>query len=330
LGPCHPVKPFSFSRGDWSSGCYVQDHLPCETVALGVFAMKQKFLHCTEGKTLAPTIIHDDELDPGRSIESYTAGIRSDLRKIQSRNWWSWSNMLVVVLLLTAAVLSFSIPTLLEGSLDFFQLNLNLAMRGLVALVLLFSVYSLWQQLRIKNLCREIQEKQASAETLYKLAMFDPLTGLYNRRFAEPRIEAEVLRCERKGSSLTLLIMDLDRFKQINDQYGHPAGDVVLRTFADHLRSAIRGTDLAARLGGDEFLLLLPDCDVQQLHRVLARLVNLKVEVSGKTLPISFSAGWHEFERGQSADDLFEAADHALYENKKTSPTRALANALQA
>ena len=55
--------------------------------------------------------------------------------------------------------------------------------------------------------------------------MFDPLTGLYNRRFAEPRIEAEVLRCERKGTSLTLLVLDLDRFKKINDEYGHPAGE---------------------------------------------------------------------------------------------------------
>jgi diguanylate cyclase (GGDEF)-like protein len=261
----------------------------------------------------------------GESIEAYTAEIQAGLRKIQSRNWWSWSNMVVVVLLLTCAIISFTLPTLLRSD-DFAELNLNLAMRGLVGLVLIFSLYSLWQQVRIKGLCDEIQVKQASAETLYKLAMFDPLTGLYNRRFAEPRIEAEVLRCERKGTSLTLLILDLDRFKQINDRHGHPAGDVVLRSFADHIRKAIRGSDLAARLGGDEFMLLLPECDVNQLQNVLSRLVGCQAQVDGKPMTISFSAGWREYERGQKPFDLLEAADKALYESKRASHNGKFAN----
>jgi diguanylate cyclase (GGDEF)-like protein len=254
----------------------------------------------------------------GESIETYTAAIQLSLRKIQSRNWWSWSNMVVVVLLLTGAIVSFTLPTLLQTD-DFSQLNLNLAMRGLIGLVLIFSIYSLWQQVRIKGLCDEIQVKQASAETLYKLAMFDPLTGLYNRRFAEPRVETEVMRCERKGTSLTVLILDLDRFKRINDQHGHPAGDIVLRFFADRLRKAIRASDLAARLGGDEFMLLLPECDQEQLQSVLARLADLSVEIDGKPMSISFSAGWREYERGQKPYDLLEAADKALYANKRAS-----------
>jgi diguanylate cyclase (GGDEF)-like protein len=257
--------------------------------------------------------------NPGESIEAYTAAIQADLRKIQHRNWWSWSNMVVVVLLLTCAVVSFALPSILQSDETITRLNFTLAMRGLVGLVLIFSLYSLWQQIRIKGLCDEIQVKQASAETLYKLAMFDPLTGLYNRRFAEPRIEAEVLRCERKDSSLTLLVLDLDRFKQINDQYGHPAGDTVLRCFADRLRGAIRGSDLAARLGGDEFMVLLPDCDVRQLQIVLARLMDLKVDIGSERIPISFSVGWKEYERGQKPYDLLEAADRALYESKRAS-----------
>jgi diguanylate cyclase (GGDEF)-like protein len=263
----------------------------------------------------------------GESIEAYTAAIQTSLRKIQSRNWWSWSNMVVVVLLLTGAIVSFTLPTLLQTD-DFSQLNLNLAMRGLIGLVLIFSVYSLWQQIRIKGLCDEIQVKQASAETLYKLAMFDPLTGLYNRRFAEPRVETEVMRCERKGTSLTVLILDLDRFKHINDQHGHPAGDIVLRCFADRLRKAIRASDLAARLGGDEFMLLLPECDESQLQTVLARLAGIVVEIDGKPMPISFSAGWREYQRGQKPYDLLEAADKALYANKRASREGTLIPAL--
>ena len=250
------------------------------------------------------------------SIESYTEAIQSDLRKIQTRNWWSWSNTVVIVLLLTCTIVSFTLPSLLRDE-QFTQINLNLAIRGLVGLVLLFNIYSLWQQLRIKDLCDEIQQKQASSEVLYRMAMFDPLTGLYNRRFAQPRIEAEIVRCQRKGTPLTLLLLDLDGFKQINDRYGHAAGDLVLRAFGDHLAKASRGSDLAARLGGDEFMLLLPDCGSEQLQHVLDRLVRFRTEIDGKSTPIEFSAGWKEYEPGQDSTQLFEAADRTLYQNKR-------------
>jgi len=264
--------------------------------------------------------LNETKAKPGQeraeSIESYTEAIQSDLRKIQTRNWWSWSNTVVIVLLLTGTIVSFTLPTLLRED-EFSQFNVNLAVRGLVGLVLLFNVYSLWQQFRIKDLCAEIQQKQASSETLYRMAMFDPLTGLYNRRFAEPRVEAEVNRCQRKGTALTLLLLDLDSFKQINDSHGHLAGDAVLRAFAEHITRAIRGSDLAVRLGGDEFMLLLPECDTNQLQHVLDRLVHFKVEISGEMIPVEFSAGWKEYEFGQTSQELIEAADRALYENKR-------------
>jgi len=251
------------------------------------------------------------------SIEAYTQAIQSDLRKIQTRNWWSWSNTVVIVMLLTCTIVSFTLPSLLREEQPLATSNLSIAIRGLIGLVLLFNVYSLWQQLRIKGLCDEIQQKQASSEALYRMAMFDPLTGLYNRRFAQPRIEAEVMRCQRKGSPLTLLLLDLDRFKQINDTLGHAAGDTVLRAFAEHISRAIRGSDLAARLGGDEFMLLLPECDSSQLHCVLERLVRCQVEIAGKKVPVEFSIGWKEHEAGESSNALFEAADRALYQNKR-------------
>ena len=252
------------------------------------------------------------------SLESYTAGIHADLRKIQTRNWWSWSNMVLVVFLLTAAVVSSTLPTVLQDDPSH-RVDLNLAVRGLIGLVLLFNIYSLWQQIRIKRLCDEVQEKQAHAETMYRLAMFDPLTGLYNRRFAEPCIEAEVLRSRRNGTPLTLLMLDLDGFKQINDRHGHAAGDVALQAVAERLRKAVRGSDLAARMGGDEFLLLLPECDLGQLWHVLARLTPFEIEVGGQKIPVTFSAGWKQCESGESYKELLEGADRALYEKKRTS-----------
>jgi hypothetical protein len=119
--------------------------------------------------------LNTDELAKlgNESIEAYSAGIQASLRKIQARNWWSWSNTVAIVLLLTITIMSFSVPGLVRSQETLPRLNL--AIRGLVGLVLLFTIYSLWQQLRIKKLCAEIQEKHANAEILYKLAMVDPL-----------------------------------------------------------------------------------------------------------------------------------------------------------
>ena len=262
--------------------------------------------------------MNNDELAElgNESIESYSAGILANLRKIQARNWWSWSNAVAIVLLLTITIMSFSLPGLVRSQETLPRLNL--AIRGLVGLVLLFTIYSLWQQLRIKKLCAEIQEKHANAEILYKLAMVDPLTGLYNRRFAEPRMEAEVLRAQRTGTSLTLLLADVDGLKQINDKHGHAAGDAVLRAFADRLKQATRGSDFAARLGGDEFMLLLPGCDLHQLHFVLERLRPFRIGIGGKNLGVEFCSGSCQLEAGQTAEEFLQVADQALYKNKRS------------
>jgi diguanylate cyclase (GGDEF)-like protein len=114
-------------------------------------------------------------------------------------------------------------------------------------------------------------------------------------------------------------MLDLDDFKQINDRYGHTAGDVALRAVGERLKKAVRGSDLAARMGGDEFLLLLPECDLGQLWHVLARLTPFEIEVGGQKIPVTFSAGWKQYEPGESHKDLLEAADRALYEKKRTS-----------
>ena len=85
------------------------------------------------------------------------------------------------------------------------------------------------------------------AESYFKLAMLDPLTGLHNRRYAQERLMAEIARAQRHKSTLTVLMVDLDELKRINDNWGHAAGDLVLKTFGDRLSQAIRGSDLAAR-----------------------------------------------------------------------------------
>ncbi len=270
----------------------------------------------------APTTMDDwqDAVDSER-LAVTSEELQADLRKIQRRNWWTWSNTVVVILVLAGAVVSFSVPTLLNDTDPSYHFNLSQAVRGMIGLVLLFNVYSLYQQIRIKRLCDELAEKHARAETFRRLAIFDPLTGLYNRRFGEPRLASEVSRAQRNKSPLTVLMLDLNQFKQINDRYGHAAGDLVLREFAERMSSAIRGSDLAVRMGGDEFMVLLPDCQLAQLQHVLQRLGPSEVTWQGQTIPVTFSAGWKEYVEGDRPQDLVEGADRLLYLHKRTGST---------
>jgi diguanylate cyclase (GGDEF)-like protein len=245
--------------------------------------------------------------------------IAENLRRIEKRDWWIWANSIFVMLLLTGALISFTLPSLSQGATPLFRIKVTEAVFGLVALVVLFNAYTIYQQVLIKRLRRQLAEKQHHSMILRDLAMIDALTGLYNRRFAEQRLVAEVARSARKGHPLTVVLLDLDEFKHINDTYGHAAGDLVLQEFAAALNRAIRGGDLAVRWGGDEFLLILPECNHEQLKLVLDRLGPLELAWEGRKFPIKYSAGWKDYAFGDQPDSMLAAADQALYANKRAA-----------
>src|SRR5271155_5631346 len=256
--------------------------------------------------------------------------IAENLRRIEKKDWWVWANSIFVMLLLTGAIISFALPSLAQGATTFFRIRFTEAVFGLVSLVVLFNIYTIYQQVLIKRLRRQLAEKQHHAMLLRDLAMIDALTGLYNRRFAEQRLIAEVARSARKGHPLTVVLMDLDEFKYINDTHGHPAGDLVLQEFAAALNRAIRGGDLAVRMGGDEFMLILPECNHEQLQLVLQRLGPLEVAWEGRKFPIKYSAGWKEYETGDQPETMLAAADQALYANKRATKIPPVPDAVHA
>jgi diguanylate cyclase (GGDEF)-like protein len=245
--------------------------------------------------------------------------IADNLRKIEKRDWWVWANSIFVMLLLTGALISFTLPSLSQGAAPLFRIKVSEAILGLVALIVLFNAYTIYQQVLIKRLRRQLAEKQHHSMILRELAMIDALTGLYNRRFAEQRLGAEVARSARKGHPLSVVVLDLDEFKHINDTYGHPAGDLVLQEFAAALNRAVRGGDLAVRMGGDEFLLILPECNHEQLQLVLNRLGPLELAWEGRKFPIKYSVGWKEYAPGDQPEGMLAAADQALYANKRAA-----------
>jgi len=252
--------------------------------------------------------------------------IRHSLARLERRDWWLWSAAVVVMLLLTVAVVSMSLPALIANPYSFFQFHLEQAVRGLVGLVLLFNIYTIYQQVLIKRLRAQLAsqiEMMASlrlrANEYHKMAMVDPLTGLYNRRFAEIRLAAEVDRSKRYGHPLTALVIDLNDFKQINDKLGHLAGDMVLKEFGNLLSRSIRVSDLAVRMGGDEFLAILPECPSHHIPGLLARLSGLEVNFRGTMIPVRFSAGVAGFDPHESAEQMLERADQQLYVQKSNT-----------
>ena len=209
-----------------------------------------------------------------------------------------------------------------SGTYSFY---LNQAVRALVGMVLIFSVYLVYQQVLIHRLRNGLADQIQSlakveilASEVYKLAALDQLTGLYNRRSGEQRISQEISRAQRHGRPLTVLLVDLDGLKLINDSYGHAAGDLLIKTFAERLQRAIRGSDVAIRLGGDEFMALLPECRMEEVRHVLARIEGVDCDYEGKKIPCHFSRGWADYRPGESPQDLLKRADEALYSNKRS------------
>lgn len=251
--------------------------------------------------------------------------IRTHLHHLDRRQWWLWSSTVAVLLLLTLAVASFTFPSMLNKESGTYSFYLNQAVRALVAMVLIFSVYLVYQQVLIYRLRNQLADQiqslakvESLASEVYKLAALDQLTGLYNRRSGEQRLAQEISRAQRHGRPLTVLLIDLDGLKHINDSYGHAAGDLLIKTFAERLQRAIRGSDVAIRLGGDEFMALLPECRVDEVRHVLARIEGVDCEYEGRRIPCQFSRGWTDYNPGESPQDLLKRADEALYSNKRS------------
>lgn len=197
-----------------------------------------------------------------------------------------------------------------DGSLGYFEATVSL-------------IHDLQGELRgYRGIVRDVSDQIAYQQQLLEMAYRDPLTGLGNRKAFDEQLGQALLRAGSGGSELALLYLDLDRFKEVNDRFGHDVGDALLRTVAERVRSTLRQPDKAYRLGGDEFAVLLEDSQENNPQRLAERLLAALVQpiaLNGERIDfVTPSIGIALYPRhAGDAEGLVRAADSAMYEAKR-------------
>lgn len=158
-----------------------------------------------------------------------------------------------------------------------------------------------------------LQEVQYERKRFFELSIKDYLTGAYSRRFLEQYLEKEMNKSRRTNRPVSVVFIDIDKFKEINDKFGHVYGDVVLKTFVEVINKNIRAMDLVARYGGDEFILVFPETDIEHAHSVMDRILE---SLSKENISISF--GIIDATAFDSIEDVYKEVDDRMYNMKKS------------
>lgn len=180
-------------------------------------------------------------------------------------------------------------------------------------------------QLRRKHYSDKLRENMRN--TMVQ-AVTDPLTGTYNRRYANLHLDTLIEKCREKDSGLAVLMLDLDRFKAVNDNYGHAAGDAVLREFSKRLQTNVRTMDLVARMGGEEFMVVMPDVTPVLAAEIAERIRGATADPSfvidddGKSIKVTVSIGFAVLNDVETVFELVKRADEALYDSKHSGRNR--------
>jgi diguanylate cyclase (GGDEF)-like protein len=256
------------------------------------------------------------------------AEMQKSLRHLDRSTSWFWWNTLVGIVLLLAALGLLSTPELIGRSTFLRQWGVSMIVRALLALMLVSNIYTLFHQRHFELFRHRFAEQMQIAATqrlradkFYGMAILDPLTDLYNRRYGEECLQKEITRAERHNYDLAVIVIDLDNFKQINDQFGHAAGDEVLKEFSRRLKRAIRACDVPVRMGGDEFLVVLPECPRENVHIIFSRLETFEVSFNRQKIEVSYSRGRAQYQVTDTSKTLVQRADKVLYAEKSARQT---------
>lgn len=241
------------------------------------------------------------------------SSILSTLGEGSLRTGWRWLQSLILLFLAGYACFAF---LSFETHISIAELIVSAILMAGGAFVLIVA--------RLSHLTTNDIVRIAALE---RDVMRDPLTGVFNRRYLDAKLDEETNRSRRSGQPLSSLVIDLDHFKHINDTYGHPVGDQVIRHVCTLIAGQIRTVDTVVRYGGEEFVVVAPDSDVDAAAALGARVISslntrALTLADGTSLPVTASIGVAQYVPGETCNDFLARADSALYGAKRCGRNR--------
>jgi diguanylate cyclase (GGDEF)-like protein len=241
--------------------------------------------------------------------------------RLARREWRLWFSALVTTTLAGAALVLSAFHQLFLTSGHFYEITAAQARIAAFELLLLFNAWMVYRQWSFRRAGRELRPSQSSGGTNVNSAdagvqdsfRIDPATGFCTRASFEYFLGKEVARSRRRNLPLSLAAIQLDDFSQFAQRYGASATDTVVKEFANRLRRASRGADFAVRLEPGAFLLALAECSLNDAKRVLDRLGDLEMEISGEEVTLTHSVGWIDYKPGDLPADLIRRAEQLLH-----------------
>ena len=251
-----------------------------------------------------------------------SADLQRDLESLSTRDWQLWSICALMIVVVAAGFAAFILPNIVWANVIIHTDHAYLPQLffGMITLIVLFNIYILDQKRTIDHtrtqlLCELIESAKAK-----EVALVDPLTGVFNRRYMEEIFPREISKASRSGTELSVLVLDVDGFKDINTRFGHVSGDQYLRDVATLLKKTFRGSDTVLRLGGDEFLVILPETSLRQSQRAAERLqweTRWWNQAGHAEYEISFSCGVATYRKGMDMKEILDLADKDMYRAKQ-------------
>jgi diguanylate cyclase (GGDEF)-like protein len=258
----------------------------------------------------------------GHDSDSVLANVNRELRKLEKRDGELWLIVTGTGILAAAGLLAVLLPAafLKSGNLHFEITVSKELVCGLLVLLTLVNTYIVSRRLEFRKLRQKMISTAMQNELIRLQSFTDPLTEIYNRRSLEELAGRFIGQAKRLGTPLTFLLIDLDRFKQVNTRFGHLTGDFVLTEVATLLKGSIRGADAAIRYGGDEFLIALANTGGAGAATVINRIQTSLKEWNKSSgldgFTVGLSIGTAEWTDGRTLDEVLDLADQNMYRDK--------------
>ena len=254
--------------------------------------------------------------------ENALARVTQQLVRLEKRDWELWFIVSLTGILVSATLLAILFHAAFRDGIHF-ELTVSRPLAvGLFVLLGFLNTYLFNKRFEVRRLREQFISTTLQKEIIEQQSSIDPLTEIYNRRALDDIAGRFISHARRRRSALTFLMVDLDKFKQINTHFGHLTGDFVLAEVAGILKSSIRGSDAVVRYGGDEFLILLTDTAVAGAtivtNRIEERLTEWNRASHLEKTCLTLSIGVAEWRDGETLDEVLDRADSLMYDEKKS------------